>query len=139
MVRIDTSLVSRIAVQRDDEAFSLVRGDSAWTFEGGGGVVERQIDGLLSELAGQMVAAGFVAEGDSLAGLPQGGSTVAYSESGEVLTEVTIGSGTGERWAMAAGDSVRYRIASFRASLIAPTLESMTPEPPEEGAGPENP
>ena len=53
---------------------------------------------------------------------------MAYSESGDVLAEVTIGTGTGERWAMAAGDSVRYRIATFRANLITPTLESVTPE-----------
>jgi hypothetical protein len=128
MVAIDTSRVSRIEVERDGEDFTLVRGDSAWTFEDGGPVVERPVQSILQELAGALVAAGFVAEGDSIGALPQGGSTVVYSEAGDVLAEVMIGSGSGERWAMAAGDSVRYRIASFRANLIVPTLESVTPD-----------
>lgn len=128
MAAIDTSLVSRIAVERDDDSFTVVRGDTAWTFEDGGEVVSRQVQSILQELGGALVAAGFVADEDSLAALPPGGSTVAYSESGDVLAEVTIGTGTGERWAMAAGDSVRYRIATFRANLITPTLESVTPE-----------
>ncbi len=128
MVAIDTSRVSRIEVERDGEDFTLVRGDSAWTFEDGGPVAERPVQSILQELAGALVAAGFVAEGDSIGALPQGGSTVAYSEAGDVLAEVTIGSGSGERWAVAAGDSVRYRIASFRANLLVPTLESVTPE-----------
>ena len=128
MVAIDTSLVRRIAVERDQDAFVVVRGDSAWTFEDGGAVVERQVQSVLQELAGALVAAGFVADGDSLAALPRAGSTVAYAESGDVLAEVSVGEGSGERWAMAAGDSVRYRIATFRANLITPTLESVTPE-----------
>lgn len=128
MLAIDTSLVRRIDVERDADAYTLVRGDSAWTFEDGSEAAERQVQSLLQELGGALVAAGFVADGDSLAALPAGGRTVAYSESGDVLAEVTVGSGTGERWAMAAGDSVRYRIATFRANLITPTLESVTPE-----------
>ena len=128
MLAIDTSRVTRIEVQRDDDAYALVRGDSTWTFEEGEPAVETQVRSLLQELGGSLVAAGFVAAEDSIAALPAGGTTVAYSDAGEVLAEVTVGSGTGERWAMAAGDSVRYRIASFRANLITPTLESMTPE-----------
>jgi hypothetical protein len=68
-----------------------------------------------------------VPDGDSLAAHPRAGATVAYSASGDVLAEVSIGTGTGDHWAMAAGDSVRYRIASFRANLIVPTLESVRP------------
>jgi hypothetical protein len=128
MVAIDTSLVHRIEVERDEETFAVVRGDSVWTFEDGGTVVERQVQSVLQELAGALVAAGFVPDEDSLAALPQAGSTVAYSEAGDVLAEISIGGGSGERWAMAAGDSVRYRIATFRANLITPTLESVTPE-----------
>lgn len=128
LLAIDTSAVSRITVQRDDDTFTLVRGDSTWTFEDGSEAVSSQVQGLLQELGGSLVAAGIVAESDSLAGLPAAGSTVAQSEGGDVLAEVTIGSGTGERWAMAAGDSVRYRIATFRVNLINPTLESVRPE-----------
>lgn len=128
MVSIDTSRVNRIAVERDGDSYTLVRGDSVWTFEDGSQVAERSVENLLQQLGGALVAAGFVADGDSLAALPQGGSTTAYSESGDVLAEVSIGSGSGELWAMAAGDSVRYRIATFRADLITPPLERMLPE-----------
>jgi len=128
MLAIDTSQVARIEVERDDEAFALVRGDSAWTFEGGAPVVEQPVRSILQELGGQLVAAGFVADDNPIAEQPAAGTTVAYSDSGDVLAEVTVGSGTGERWATAAGDSVRYRIATFRANLIVPTRESLTPE-----------
>jgi hypothetical protein len=128
MLAIDTSQVTRIAVQRDDDAYTLVRSDTTWTFQDGSPTVPRQVQSLLEELGGSLVASGFAPEGDSIAALPQGGSTVAYSDSDDVLADVTIGSGTGDRWAMAAGDSVRYKIASFRANLIVPTLGSVTPD-----------
>ncbi|MDH3207529.1 MAG: DUF4340 domain-containing protein [Gemmatimonadota bacterium] len=128
VVAIDTSAVRRITVRRDDQVFTLVRGDSAWTFEDGAEVVSRQVQSILSELGGALVGSGIVSEEDSIFALPAGSSTVAYSQSGDVLTEVTLGSGTGERWATAAGDSVRYRIAAFRADLITPTLASVRPE-----------
>ncbi|MGD2046098.1 MAG: DUF4340 domain-containing protein [Gemmatimonadota bacterium] len=128
MLAIDTSEVSRIAVQRNEDDYAVVRGDSTWTFEDGSPVAERGVENLLQQLGGALVAAGFVADGDSLAALPQSGTTTAYSEAGDVLAEVTVGSGAGELWAMAAGDSVRYRIATFRADLIAPPLERMQPE-----------
>lgn len=128
MLAIDTSLVRRVAVDREGEGYTVVRGDSAWTFEDGSPVVDAQIQNVLQQLGGSLVAAGFVSDGDSLAALPPAGSLVAYGASGDVLAEVTVGSGTGERWATVAGDSVRYRIASFRANLVTPPLESMTPE-----------
>lgn len=128
VIAIDTSAVNRLSVRRDDDAFALVRGDSAWTFADGSAAVARQVQGILGELSGALVGSGVVAEGDSLAMLPSGGYTVAYSETGEVLAEITIGSGTGERWVTAAGDSVLYRIASFRVDLITPRLESVRPE-----------
>ena len=127
MLAIDTSRVSRIAVERDDDAFTLVRGDTAWTFEDGSDANARQVGSILRELAGGLVASRFVAEGDSIGALAPGGSTVAYSETGEPLAEVTLGSGTGDRWATVAGDSAVYRLPSFRVNLITPTLESVRP------------
>ena len=127
MLAIDTGRVARIAVERGDDAFTLVRGDSVWTFADGGAARASQIQSILNELAGGLVASRFVADDDSLAALPPGGSTVAFSEPGDVLAEVTIGEGTGERWATVAGDSVRYRLPSFRVDLIVPTLESVRP------------
>jgi hypothetical protein len=126
MLAIDTGTVARIAVQRGDDAYTLVRGDSVWTFADGGAARESQVRSVLNELAG-LVASRFVADDDSLAARPPGGSAVAFSEQGDVLAEVTVGDGTGERWAMVAGDSVRYRLPAFRVDLIVPTLESVRP------------
>ena len=128
MLAIDTSRVTRIAVQRDDDAYTLIRGDSTWTFADGATAGTAQVRSILNELAGGLVASRFVADEDSLAALPPGASTVAFSEEGDVLAEVTVGSGTGERWAMVAGDSVRYRLPSFRVDLIVPGRESVQPD-----------
>jgi hypothetical protein len=127
MLTIDTSRVASIAVARDQDAFTLVRADTAWTFADGSPTRASQVRSLLGELGGGLVASRFVPDGDSLAALPQGGSTVAFSDDGNVMAEVTVGSGTGDRWGMVAGDSVRYRLPSFRVNAIVPTLESVLP------------
>lgn len=127
MLALDTARVRRIAVERDGDSFTLVRGDSAWTFEGGGAAVVRQVQAILNELGGGLVASRFFAPTDSIGLLPQGGRTVAYGASGEQMAEVTVGSGSGDRWGMVAGDSVRYRIPPFRVDAIVPTLGSVRP------------
>jgi hypothetical protein len=78
------------------------------------------------------VASRFVPDSDSLSTRAPGGSTVAYSATGDVLAEVTVGAGlgaegSGDRWGMVAGDSVRYRLPGFRVNLIVPTRESLQP------------
>ena len=129
MIAIDTSRVDRIDVERDGDVFTLVRGDMAWAFEDGSPVNALQVGSLLQELSGSLIASRFVEEGDSIGNLPQAGSTVAYAEDGDVLAEVTIGSGENDRWATVTGDSVTYRLPQFRADLIAPRLESLRPRP----------
>lgn len=127
MLALDTSLVRRITVERDGDAFELVRADTVWTFADGGAVDARQVQSLLNELGGGLVASRFVAAADSIGQLPLGGTTVAYGASGDRLATVTIGTGSGDRWGMVAGDSVRYRLPSFRVDAIVPTLESVRP------------
>jgi hypothetical protein len=126
ILAIDSSRVARIEVERDGEAYTVVRGDSLWTFEGGAPVDALQMRNVLIELA-SMIASGFVAEDDSLFALPQGGANTAYASDGTVLAEVTIGSGEGERWARTAGDNVVYRLSSFRVGRIAPPRATMDP------------
>jgi hypothetical protein len=133
MLAIDTSRVARIAVNRDGDAFTLIRADTAWTFEDGSAARPSQVRSVLGELGGGLVASRFVPDSDTLSTRPAGGSTVAYSATGEVLAEVTVGRGLGEegagdRWGMVGGDSVRYRLPGFRVNLIVPTLESVRPE-----------
>jgi hypothetical protein len=126
MVAIDTARVARVQVERDGDAYALVRGDSAWAFEGGGEVATAALNGVLSELA-RLVASGFLVEGDSIAGLETASTTRAYDANGDLLAEITVGSGEGDRWARTASDDYVYRVSSFRAGRIAPTREDAEP------------
>lgn len=124
LVAIDSAAVARVEVEKDGDAYALVRGDSVWTFESGEGVRTTAVQGILAELA-RLVASGFVAEGDSIAALPRASRTVAYDADGQVLAEVTIGEGTGERWARTSGDEYVYRVSTFRADRVAPPREDV--------------
>lgn len=126
MMSIDTATVARVEVEREGDAYVLVRGDSAWTFADGSEAEESATRGILSELA-RLVASGFVAEGDSIATLPQAALTRAFSGGGELLAEITLGEGSGERWARTASDDYLYRVSSFRAGRVAPPLEDVDP------------
>ena len=126
IVAVDSSRVGRIEVERDGDAYALVRGDSAWTFEGGGEADAIQVRNILMELS-SLTAAGFLTEEDSLFALPQGGSNVAYSTEGDVLAGVTIGSGEGERWVRTTGGDIVYRLSTFRVGRVAPTREAVEP------------
>ena len=128
MVATDTSRVARIEIERDGDTYSLVRVDDGWEFETGGEAELGTARGVLSELS-RLTASGFLAESDSVAMLEQGGSTVAYSDLGEVLARVTMGSGENDRWARVPGEESIYRLPQFRIDRLAPTLESMQPAP----------
>ena len=127
MVAIDTSLVRRIEVERDGEAYTVVRADSTWTLEDGGEAAPTPVRNMLMELA-NLRASAILEDGDSIAALEQGGSTMAYSESGEVLAEVRIGSGEADRWGRVPSDSVIYRLPSFRVDRITPERSAVDPE-----------
>lgn len=126
MVAVDTTLVSRVEVERDGEAYTVVRGDSTWTIEDGGEVAITAVRNMLMELA-SLRASAILEEGDSIAMLEPGGSTIAYSESGEVLAEVRIGSGEADRWGRVPSDSVIYRLPSFRVDRITPERSAVDP------------
>jgi len=125
-VRLDTSVVARVEIERDGDSYVLVRGDSLWTFEGGAETNHNTAQGVASELA-NLVAAGILVEADSLAQGERGGGTVALDADGNVLAQLTIGTGTSERWVRVTGDNVIYRLASFRIDRITPTRERMEP------------
>lgn len=127
MVAIDTTLVNRIEVERDGEAYTVVRGDSAWALEGGGDLNVQPVLNMLMELS-SLRASSILDEGDSLAALPQGGSTVAYDESGEILADVRIGSGEADRWGRVPSDSAIYRLPSFRVDRITPERSAVVGE-----------
>lgn len=122
MISVDSATVSRIEIERDGDAYTMVRGDSAWTFEAGGAVSPFAVLGVLSELS-NLMASGFLADGDSIAALEPGGRTIAYSGSGDVLADIALGSGSGDRWARTAINDYLYRVSSFRVGRVAPTRE----------------
>lgn len=124
MVAIDSTAVTRVEVEKDGDAYTLVRGDSLWTLEDGAAVQETAVSGILAELA-RLVASGFVAEGDSITSMPESSRTVAYDADGSVLAEITVGEGTGERWARSASDDYVYRVSTFRADRVAPPREDV--------------
>lgn len=124
MSAVDSSRVDRLQVEREGDAYTLVRADTVWTFEDGNEADANAVRGILSELA-RLMATGFVAESDSIGALPRGASIVAYSGAGELLAEITLGSGDGDRWGRAAGDEVTYRVSSFRVGRVAPKREDV--------------
>jgi hypothetical protein len=125
MVSIDTAAVTRLVVEREGNAYALVRGDSVWAFDGGGAAEAGAVRGILGELS-RLTATGFVAEGDSLAAAPPAATTTALSADGVVLAEITLGEGTGDRWARSSGDETLYRVTSFRADRISPARDAVT-------------
>ncbi len=126
IVSLDTTSVARLVVERDGDGYALERGDSVWTFAGGGAVESGAVVGILTELA-RLTATGFLAEGDSIAAAPQAAATTAISAEGVVLAEVRFGDGTGDRWARSSESEWLYRVSSFRANRVAPEREAVTP------------
>ncbi len=125
LAAVDTAQVARIEVERDGEAYVVVRADSAWTFEGGDTVDASAVEALLMDMR-DLRASAILAETDSLAQTPPGGSLRLLDAEGAVLAEITIGQGERDRWARSAGDETVYRLPSFRIDRIFPTRERMS-------------
>lgn len=126
MIALDTAAVARVEVVRRGERYTLMRGDSTWTLEGGPEAQASAVSGVLAELS-SLVATGFLAEGDSIAGLDLEATTRAFSENGDLLGVITVGAGEGDRWARTTTDEYVYRVSSFRAGRIAPAREDVEP------------
>jgi hypothetical protein len=127
MVKLDSAQIARIEVERAGGAYTVVRGDSLWTVEGGGEATANSVNGMLTELS-DLLASGFFEESDSIAALDLETTTTAYSASGEVLAEITVGAGLGDRWARTTTDEYMYRVSSFRAGRLAPSKETIEPD-----------
>jgi hypothetical protein len=124
VVAADTASITRIAVDRADGSYALVRGDSAWALEGGGEVAGTAVSGILAEWA-RMVASGFLAEGDSIAALERAVTTTAFDAAGNVVAELSFGTGAGDRWARNPTDAWIYRVSSFRVNRVAPPRDEV--------------
>ncbi len=126
VVALDTAAVASLEVRRDGESYALARADTTWTLAGGVSADAAVVRGILGELH-NLWADGFLAEGDSLAALAEGGALVARSAEGAEVASLRIGSGESERWLRSAGDSVTYRISSYRLDRLTPTRERLSP------------
>lgn len=125
VTRVDTSRVARIQVERDGALATLVRVDSVWTLEDGTASNGSTVRSLLAEMA-RMDATGFYAPEDSIPGLA--GTLRAMDEAGEPLLFLEIGSGDGDRWVRVDGDSIFYKVASWRAGRILPESANLRGE-----------
>jgi hypothetical protein len=122
---VDTASVWRVEVERDDGGFALERADSLWVLAGGGETDATTVRGILGEMA-RLDASGFYAPGDSLADL--GGTVRALDHGGETLVFLEVGGGDGDRWIRAEGDSITYRLSSWRAGRLLPSAEDVEGE-----------
>jgi hypothetical protein len=124
---VDTTGVQRIEVNGEGGAFAVERSDTLWVLEGGADADLPTVRGILGEMA-RLDATGFYgpADADTLPAL--GGTVTAVGESGDTLFFAEVGSGEGDRWLRVPGDSVVYRIASWRAGRLMPELEKVRGE-----------
>ena len=114
---VDTAGVWRIEVEREGDGFVLQRSDSVWVLQGGAQADPTPVRAMLGEMA-RMDASGFFPPGDSLSA--RAGTVRALDQAGELRLALDIGSDEGDRWVRAAGDSIIYRIPSWRAARIFP-------------------
>jgi len=119
---VDTAGVTRVEVIRDEGEFVLERSDSTWVLEDGAEATATTVRGILGEMA-RFDASGFYEPGDSLTA--PGGSVRAFDGEGNVLLMVEMGSGDGDRWARVPGDSIIYKVASYRANRLMPGLDQV--------------
>jgi hypothetical protein len=119
---VDTAGVSRIEVERKEGGFILERSDSLWILEDGTQATAATVRGILGEMA-RLDASGFYEPDDSLT--TTGGSVRALDEEGNLRLILEMGSGEGDRWVRVAGDSITYRVASWRAGRLLPGLDQV--------------
>lgn len=120
LTAVDTALVSTLEVHVAAGSYRLLRSDTVWTIEDDNATASATaVRNILSELS-DLRASGFLAAGDSLAVLPAAGSVTALDTAGDTLGHVNLGAGEGDRWARVSGDSVIYRLPSWKVSRLAP-------------------
>jgi hypothetical protein len=114
-----------VVVTRGKDRFALTRRDSAWTLANGDTARSATVHDLMEEIH-DLKAQGFLAAGDSLAGLPQEASVVVLSPANDTLAALAVSEGTGDRWLRERGDSVIYQIPGWRMDRIAPKRDRVS-------------
>lgn len=122
VTRADTGAIRTLEVAGEGARIVLRREDSLWTFDDGQAADSVTVRNLLGELA-RMDASGFYGPQDSLSA--RAGSVRASDGSGTTLLYMEVGSGEGDRWVKVEGDSIVYRIPSWRADRLLPSPEDL--------------
>jgi hypothetical protein len=125
VVRVDTGAVRTVIVTRGDTTMTLARTDSAWTANGRP-ASPKTVRGLLDGLSG-LQAGGFAP--DTLRPEAPTRSVVALGAGGDTLAALSFSAREPSGfWATLRGDSVVYRVPSYRVDAVTPTHG---PPPPE--------
>jgi len=122
VTRAYTGTIRTLDVAADGSTTVLRREDSLWVFDDGEPADGTVVRSLLGQLA-RMDATGFYGPRDSLPA--KAGSVRATDGSGTTLLYLEVGSGDGDRWVRVEGDSIVYRIPSWRAGQLLPTPEDL--------------
>jgi hypothetical protein len=126
VIRLDTGAVRSVALRRGDTLVTLVRADSGWT-EGGRAVAAKAMQRLLQGLA-RVEAGGFAP--DTVSPPPPERTVLALGARGDTLALLRFAprkpSGF---WVTSRGDSVVYRLPSYRADQLTPTGPTLSPPP----------
>jgi hypothetical protein len=118
MLAVDTAAVRTVEIERPGEAYTIVRGDTAWTMDGTP-VRTFSVISILEELAG-FRGTDFLVPGDSLYETPTAITVTAFGAAGDTMALVNLGTGERDRRGTVRGDSIVYRVPSFRIDRIAP-------------------
>ena len=125
MVRVDTGAVRTIIVARGDTTMTLARTDSAWTVNGHP-ASPKTVRGLLDGLA-ELQAGGFAPD-TVRPGAPTR-SVVALGAGSDTLAALRFSARQPSGfWATLRGDSVVYRVPSYRVDAVTPTHGLLQPE-----------
>ena len=131
VVRIDTSAVARVVIERDGESYTVERGDSVWVV-GGEPVDRTAMVGLSQELT-RFVATGFLEDGSPSEANPQ--RVTALDASGDTLVTVLFTGEAGTLQARVPGKDLVFRVSDFQVRRIAPELATLRPEEDPSGSG----
>lgn len=124
LASVDTSAVKEVQVSTGHGSYTLARGSGAWTLDGSGKATDQAVSGLLTQLA-DLRADGFLASGDSVASLPEESAVTVLGASADTLAVLRFGRGSGDHWARARGDSVTYKVPTWRVDAVAPPEASL--------------
>jgi hypothetical protein len=124
VVRIDTSAVARVVIERDGASYTVERGDSTWVV-GGEATPRTAVTGLMQELT-RFVASGFLEDGAASELAPK--RVTALDANGDTLATVLFTGEEAPLHAQIPGSDLIFEVSNFQVQRIAPELATLRPE-----------